>query len=537
MQTAATDIAMPELPAVAGGTQNCQLDASRDSPVVDIILEDPDVAEHTSSVHNHGQHSKAPTKLRLAGRHPAPGEQGGGSSGPAAGVAASRPGEGPQATLAGARLCGREGGGPARLQAQGQVAQRDQRLDEIFQLELEDDEESGCSIIWEPVLGEPAVDAGWQVPGDQADLQQQQQQQGLAKPLSSSGQWGAATSEDRLPLQGAGALAGVGSGASPSSLLTTAAEQQQALPGAGPAAAAKRATVPVPGMTPPAADPGYHSLSQTAPVGALSQMSEPDCPFLMECEGAQHCTWQPSWKQGTVCCDRGLSDDDCSVICVEGSATRKPGAQLQQKAAVDGPAALPGSDSAATGGLCVAQQPTASSWDAAWETGEAVFMFALGTNAACVLCMPLLRGSVGCEPHTIDLCRCRVALQPAAAHNSCGGSMPHLHCRGDVFLECVQTKSSPHDKLPCAGSDMEVELVEEDQAAAWEGIPACSTLPVASAVALCRGTGGRSREEWMATVVQVRKEPWWAVVHSTRHGQLHQVWQACLQGVGGASTG
>ena len=84
----------------------------------------------------------------------------------------------------------------------------------------------------------------------------------------------------------------------------------------------------------------------------------------------------------------------------------------------------------------------------------------------------------------------------------------------------------------CAGSDMEVELVEEDHSAAWEGTLASSTLPVASAVALRRGTGGRSREEWMATVVQVRKEAWWAALgNGTRHGPLHHVRPACYEGL------
>ena len=380
MQMAATDIVMPVLPAAAGGAQNGQLDPNRDSPVVDIIWEDSDVAEHTSSVHDPEQHLKALPNMRLASRHPAPGEQQqrGSSSGPAAAVAATPPAEGPQHTLAGAGLCSSEARGPAQLQAQGQSAQGDQRLDEMFQLELEDDDESGCSIVWEPVLGKPAVDAGWQAPGTQAGLQQQQQ--GLAEPLSSSGWWCAATSGDQLPLQATKTLARVGLGASPSSLLTSAAEQQQALPGAGPAAAASRAAMPVPGMMAPAADaPGYHSLSQAGPDDILSQMSEPDCPLAMEFEGAQNCAWQQSWNQGTVCCD-ALSDDDCSVICVEDSATEEVSAQLQQKAAEDGPTALPGIDSIAAEGLSVAEQPPASSWDAAWGAGEAVVMCALGPD-------------------------------------------------------------------------------------------------------------------------------------------------------------
>ena len=371
MQMAATDLAMPELPAVAGGAESGQLDPSRDSPVVDIILEDPDVAEHTSSVHDHEQHLKALTNVCLASRHPARGEkqQQDGSSGPAAGEAAAQPAEGPQPILAGAGLCSSEARGPAWLQAQGKPAQGDQRLDEGFQLELDDDEEAGCSIIWEPVLGQPAADAGWQAPGTQADLQQQQQ--GFAEPLGSSGRWGAATSENRLRPQPAGALAGAGSGASPSSLLTSASE-----PGAGPAAAADRAPMPGPGLTAPAADaPGCRSLSQAALDDVLSQMSEPDCPLVMESEGGQNCTWQQSQQQGTVCCDHAYSDDDCSVACVEDSATEGASAQLQQKAAEDGPAAMPGSDSAAADGLNVPQQPLASSWDAAWEAGEALNMF------------------------------------------------------------------------------------------------------------------------------------------------------------------
>ena len=99
------------------------------------------------------------------------------------------------------------------------------------------------------------------------------------------------------------------------------------------------------------------------------------------------------------------------------------------------------------------------------------------------------------------------------------------------FLIVSQKPSSPHDKYICAGSDMEVELVEEDQAAAWEEVTASSALPAASAVALRRATGGRNREEWMATIVQVSKEPWWAAVgNSTRHGQLHHERQACSEG-------
>lgn len=59
----------------------------------------------------------------------------------------------------------------------------------------------------------------------------------------------------------------------------------------------------------------------------------------------------------------------------------------------------------------------------------------------------------------------------------------------------------------------------EDQAAAWEDTLAGSMLPVAPAMALRRGTGGHSREEWMATIVQVHKEPWCAALgDSTRHG-------------------
>eukprot|EP00891_Asterochloris_glomerata_P001728 jgi/Astpho2/1728/Aster-04151 len=220
----------------------------------------------------------------------------------------------------------------------------------------------------------------------------------------------------------AGALDGVGSGTSPSLLLTSAAEQQQALPDAGPVAAANRATMPVPGKTAPAADaPGYRSLSQAASDDALSQLSEPGYPLVMESEGGQDCTWQHSWKQGTVDCDLALSDDDCSVICVEDSATEAASAELQQKATEGDPAALPGSNPAAADVLNVAQQPNASDWDAAWE----------------------------------------------------------------------------------AGSHMEVEVVYEDQAAAWEDTLAGSMLPVAPAMALRRGTGGHSREEWMATIVQV----------------------------------
>ena len=377
MQMAAVDIAMPESPALAGGARNGQLEPGRDSPVVDVILEDSDVAEHTSRVHDHEQHLKGPTEVRPPSTRPALWEQQqqGGASGPAAGVAVAQTAEGSQPTLAGAGLCSSEARGPAWRQAQEQPAQGDQRLDEGFQLELEDDDEAGCSIIWEPVPGKPAVDAGWQAPRTQAGLQQQQQ--GLTEPLS-SGRWRAAIAENRLPLQPAGALAAVGSGASPSSLLTRSAEQQQSLPGAGPAAALKRASMSVSGMTAPAADaPGYRSLSQAALDDNLSQMSEPDCPLEMESEGAQKCTWQQSWKQGAVGCDHALADDDCSVICVEDSATEEAGAQLQQKAAEDGPAALPGSDSTAANGVKNAQQPTASSWDAAQDAGEAAVMFAL----------------------------------------------------------------------------------------------------------------------------------------------------------------
>lgn len=61
-------------------------------------------------------------------------------------------------------------------------------------------------------------------------------------------------------------------------------------------------------------------------------------------------------------------------------------------------------------------------------------------------------------------------------------------------------------------------MVDEAQAAAWEDAPASSMLPVAPAVVLRRGTGGRSREEWMATTVQVRQQPWCAALgDSTRH--------------------
>ena len=120
-----------------------------------------------------------------------------------------------------------------------------------------------------------------------------------------------------------------------------------------------------------------------------------------------------------------------------------------------------------------------------------------------MLCTPLLRGNVTlCD---VDVVQVSSGAAPAAACDTYGGSMPHLHHRGGVFLEWFQKRSPPHIKLLCAGSDMEVEVVEGDQAAAWEDTPASSTLPVASAVALRRGTGGRSREEWMATVVQVRR--------------------------------
>ena len=383
MQMAAIDIAMPESPALAGGARNGQLEPGRDSPVVDVILEDSDVAEHTSRVHDHEQYLKGPTEVPPPSTHPALGEQQqqGGFSGPAASVAVTQTAEGSQPTLAGAGLCSSEARGPAWLQAQEQPAQEDQRLDEGFQLELIDDDVAGCSIIWEPVPGKPAVDAGWQAPRTQAGLQQQQQQ-GLAEPLSSSRRWRAAIAEDRLPLQAAGALAEVGCGAFPSSLLTRSAEQQQALPGAGPAAAPKRASMSVSGMTAPAADaPGYRSLSQAALEDNLSQMSEPDCPLEMECEGAQNCTWQQSWKQRAVGCDDALSDDDCSVICIEDSATAEASAQLQQKATEDGSAALTGGDSS-TANNDVAQQLTASSWDASWDAGEAVVLFANGVDAA-----------------------------------------------------------------------------------------------------------------------------------------------------------
>lgn len=439
MQMAATDIAMLESPAVAGGARTVLLDASRDSPVVDIILEDSHVPEHTNSLHEHAQHLKATTEICLASRHPAPGEQQrrSSSSSPAASVAAPQPAKGPQATQPG--LCSSEGRGRAWLQAHGQLAQGEQRLDDIFQLELEDDEEAGCSIIWEPVQGKPAVDAGWQAPGTQAGLQQQQQQ-GFAEPLSSSGRWGAATSEDQLPLQAAGALDGVGSGTSPGSLLTSTAEQQQALPGAGPVAAANRAIMPVPGKTAPAADaPGYRSLSQAASDDALSQLSEPGYPLVMESEGGQDCTWQHSWKQGTVDCDLALSDDDCSVICVEDSATEAASAELQQKAAEGDPAALPGSNPAAADVLNVAQQPNASDWDAAWEAGEAVVMFAVGIEY-CLYTVHcgVFKGKCGAVS-----CRCMqasVALQPAAAHSSCGGSMAHPHYRDGSIFVCVPPK-------------------------------------------------------------------------------------------------
>ena len=101
-----------------------------------------------------------------------------------------------------------------------------------------------------------------------------------------------------------------------------------------------------------------------------------------------------------------------------------------------------------------------------------------------------------------------------------------------VCLLSGNEESARSDELHCAGSDMEVELVEEDQAAAWEETPARSTLPVASAVALCRSTRGRSREEWMAAVVQVHRDAWCAALgDSTRHGRFLHVWPACYDGL------